>query len=46
MTILRKSARSLSHDRLTELFEELRHQHWDIVMVNETWRTEAVVDDT
>ena len=39
--LLVKNCRGLgSADRFDELMEELKHEEWDFVMVNETWRTE------
>ena len=39
--LLVKNCRGLgSADRFDELVEELRQEEWDMVMVNETWRTD------
>lgn len=40
--IIFKNVRSLkSDDRLAELLYEVSDTHWDILMINETWREEA-----
>ena len=40
LIILHKNARSLcSDDHIDELLTELQHTTWDIIAINETWRT-------
>ena len=39
-TVVHKNARSLqSDDSVDELLTELQPSHWDVIAINETWRT-------